>query len=215
MSTSLTPQRQFIIIAVLSLLAVLAFFLYYFKPRQETLTTMRDDLTARQTTAAQYRAAAAAIPDLKKNLADLEVERAEFVRALPTTQQFGQVIDQLRSNANASKTEITNLNFANGTAADLPAGVRPINVTMTVKGQYGQLFQFIRSLETQNRFTTVNNLDLQLPKANSFNPQLQGNLGLTVYTFDANQAAPATGTAAPASGTAAPAAPAAPAGGVK
>ena len=57
MATKLNPQTQFLIVAALCLLALLAFFLYYYKPRQETLTTMRDDLAAKQATAAQYRAA--------------------------------------------------------------------------------------------------------------------------------------------------------------
>ena len=133
---------------------------------------LRDDLAAKQATAAQYRAAVATIPDLKVKVAQLEQDRAEFVRALPTTQQFGQIVDQLRANASASKSEITNLSFANGQATNLPAGVRPININLNVKGQYGQIFQLMRRLETQNRFTTVNTLDLQLPKADSFNPDV-------------------------------------------
>lgn len=210
--STLTPQRLFLLVLALCLLALLAFFLYYFKPKQENLTNMRADLSAKQTTVAQYRAAVAAIPELQTRVQQLEKDRAEFVRALPQTQQFGQVLDQLRANAAASKTQITNLTFANGQATDLPAGVRPININLTVKGQYGQLFQLVRRLETQNRFTNVSNLDLQLPKADSFNPDLQGMLGLTVYTFDPNLAAPpATGTrTAPAAS-----APAAPTGGQK
>lgn len=217
MATKLTPQTQFLIVAALCLLALLAFFLYYYKPRQETLTTMRDDLAAKQATAAQYRAAVATIPDLKVKVAQLEQDRAEFVRALPTTQQFGQIVAQLRANASASKSEITNLSFANGQATNLPAGVRPININLNVKGQYGQIFQLMRRLETQNRFTTVNTLDLQLPKADSFNPDLAGTLAMTVYTFDPNLATlPAGATAGTpanaAAPAAAPAAPAAPGG---
>ena len=123
------------------------------------------------------------------------------------TQQFGQIVAQLRANASASQTEITNLTFAGGTQADLPAGVRPITINMDVKGQYGQVFQLLRRLETQNRFTTVKNLDLQLPQADSFNPSLTGNMSMTVYTFDPNQAAlPDATTGTPAATGAAPAA---------
>lgn len=212
MTTKLTPQTQFLLVAALCVLALLAFFLYYYKPKQETLTMMRDDLAAKQTTAAQYRAAVAAIPDLKVKVAELEQDRAEFVRALPTTQQFGQIVEQLRANATASNTEVTNLTFTNSQQANLPAGVRPININMNVKGQYGQVFQLVRRLETQNRFTTLNNVDLQLPAADSFNPNLEGTLALTVYTFDPAQAALPAGTptgTTPAGNTAPAAAPAA------
>lgn len=208
--TRLAPQYIFALVAALCAAALFLFFTLVIKPKQETLSTMQDDLSARQNTAAQYRQAAAAIPELKTQVAQLEVQRAEFVRALPTTTQFGQVLDQLRANASASKTEVTSLTFANGTTTDLPAGVRPVNISMGVKGEYGQLFQLMRSLETQNRFTTVNSLDLQLPEATSYNPKLQGNMALTVYTFDPTQQAAVTpGTAA----SGAPAAPAAPASG--
>lgn len=214
MATKLTPQTQFLLVAALCLLALLAFFLYYYRPRQETLTLMRDDLAAKQSTAARYRAAAAAIPELKVRVAQLEQERAEFVRALPTTQQFGQVVEQLRANASASKTEVTSLSFANGTQANLPSGVRPINVNLSINGQYGQIFQLMRRLETQNRFTTLNTVDLQRPNAESFNPALQGTLAMTVYTFDPAQAALPASTPAPAGAAPAPAsAPAAPAPG--
>ena len=81
---------------------------------------------------------------------------------------------------------------------------------MNVSGTFPQLFQVLRSLETQNRFTTVSTVGLQLPTATSFNPPLEGALGLTVYTYD-----PAQGGAAEVPAAVAGAAAAAPAGGTQ
>lgn len=206
----ITPVQQFLIVALLCLLTLGLFYQFYYRPKQDTLTTLRSDLETKQSTAQQYRAQVATIPELTARANKLEIERAEFVRALPTTQQFGQVLEQLRTNASATKTQITSLNFANNTNANLPAGVKPFDIDLAVKGQYGQIFQLLRSLETQNRFTTVNTVDLQLPQADSFNPTLQSNVKLTVYTFDPTQAATPT-TATTGSDPAAAPAPAAPA----
>lgn len=213
----LSPVMQFALVAAVCFLTLGMFYNFYYKPKQDVLTTMRTDLETKQRTAADYRAKVAQIPQLKEQVAKLEVERAEFVRALPTNQQFGQVLAQLRSAASATKTDITSLNFSNGTTTtDVPAGVRPINIDLAVKGSYGAIHQLLRTVETQNRFTTVNNVDLQLQKAESFDPDLQGTLKLTVYTFDPNMAAaPATTPGTPGStatpGSAAAPAPAAPA----
>ncbi|MHA0034903.1 GspMb/PilO family protein [Deinococcus sp. PESE-38] len=73
----------------------------------------------------------------------------------------------------------------------MPAGVRPIGMTMSVNGRFPQLFQILRSLELQNRFTTVDNVSLQTQgdAGTGGGGTLGSTLGLTVYTFDASGAA--------------------------
>lgn len=211
MSSKMPPQYLFALILAICVGVIALFWTLFVKPRQDTIATMRDDLATRQTTADQYRSAVAGLPQLKASIDKMEVDRAEFVRALPTNAQFGQVVDQIRGNVSAAKADLKDLTFANSQDTSLPAGVRAMDLNLGVSGQFAQIFQVLRSLETQNRFTTIKNIDLTLPQANSSDPKLESKLNVTVYTFDPTlaSATPAgTPGAAPEAG-AAPAAPAA------
>ncbi|GAA5502594.1 hypothetical protein Dxin01_02338 [Deinococcus xinjiangensis] len=212
--SKLPPQYLFALVLALCAAVIFLFFSMVIRPRQDTINTMRDDLTAKQTTADQYRTAAAAVPRLKASIDKLEVDRAEFVRALPVNTQFGQIIDQLRSNVGAAGATLGDLTFApSSIQAGLPAGVRAMDINLAASGRFSQLFQMLRSLETQNRFTTVNNLDMTLPAATSSDPPLESTMNLTVYTYDPTQAAATAAAGTPNAAPAAAPAPAAPASG--
>lgn len=210
--SKLPPQYLFALVLALCVAVIFLFFSMVIRPRQDTINTMRDDLAAKQTTADQYRVAAAAVPQLKASVDKLEVDRAEFVRALPVNTQFGQIIDQLRSNVGAAGATLGDLTFApSSVQAGLPTGVKAMSINLAASGRFSQLFQTLRSLETQNRFTTVDNFDMTLPAATSSDPPLESTMNLTVYTYDPTQAA-----ASPVAGgtpNAAPAPAAAPAAG--
>lgn len=203
MSSKLPPQYLFALVLALCAAVVALFFTMYVRPRQDAITVLQGDLATRQTTAESYRSDVAKLPALKTDVAKQEADRAEFVRALPTTTQFGQVVAQIRTDVTAASADMKALNFASGSAPNLPAGVNAVSVNMDVAGKFGQLFQVLRSLETQSRFTTIDNMSLTMPAASSLDPSLEGKYVLTVYTFDPAQAG-APGTAAPATGAAAP-----------
>lgn len=211
----LPPHYLFALVLALCAAALVLFYTMVYQPRQETIAQLQADLTTKQDTAMRYRTAVAGLPQLRETVDKLEVDRAEFVRALPNSAQFGQVIDQIRSNVAAAGGKLNGIDFNDRNATTLPAGVRGIDVNVNSAGRFSQLFQVLRSLETQNRFTTVNNVDLTLPAANSNDPTLESSMNLTVYTYDPAQAAaagtPSTPGAPPAApNAAAPAAPAAP-----
>lgn len=212
----LTPQLTFALISALSLVVIYLFYTMVVKPKQDEITMLQDQLTTKQTTLNEYQANAAALPALRTEVGTLERERADFVRALPLTANFGQVVDQIRSTVAANDATLNSLTFAAAQPATgegaPPAGVRPMRVTLNVDGEYAKQFRILRNLETQNRFTNINDLSLQMPnEVTNFDPVLTNTMNITVYTFDPAQAAPAAATtdgAAPA-----PAAPAAPTAG--
>ncbi len=221
MSSKLPPQYLFALALALCVAVIALFFTLYVRPRQDALNTMRTDLATKQTMADTYRADVAKLPAMKTQVAKLEADRAEFVRALPNNTQFGQVVAQIRTNVAAAKADMQSLNFVPSSVPNLPAGVRATDINMSVSGRFTQLFQVLRSLETQSRFTTINNVSLTLPEANSLDPNIAGTYIVTVYTYDPALAAASTlpvgaapGTtttpaAAPAPAAPAPAAPAA------
>ena len=215
----LAPQYIFALALTASLALGYLFYTLAIQPKQLEITTLNDDITAKETTLAADQAKAARVPALSAEVARLEVERDKFLQALPPTANFGQVVANLRQTVSAAGGDLKSLAFggSGAAAANLPAGVRPIGMTLTVDGRFPQLFQILRSLELQGRFTTVDNVSLQSVSAAGRSAGTGGvlgsTLGLTVYTFDASGAASPPDAAAPAAGTPAPAAPAAPAAG--
>lgn len=219
----LAPQYIFALALTASLVLGYLFYTLAIQPRQLEITALNDEITGKETTLAADQAKAARVPVLTAEVARLEVERDKFLQALPPTANFGQVVANLRQTVSAAGGDLKTLSFggSGAAAANLPAGVRPIGMTLTVDGKFPQLFQILRSLELQGRFTTVDNVSLQsvavAGRGTGTGGLLSSTLGLTVYTFDAAQAAGAPAAAGTVPGgtppAAAPAAPAEPAAG--
>lgn len=228
-SVKLSPQMTFGIVLAASILLGYLFYSMVIQPRQQAINDLKTQIEARRMTLQSDQAKAAQVETLKTQVDALVVERDRFVEALPATANFGQVVSDLRQTVSASGATLTSLNFASTGAEaspNLPAGVRPIGMTMAVRGDFPQIFQVLRNLELQGRFTDVSSVSLQTVGQNAGQGvqvqepgSMTSNLSLVVYTFDAAQAAgtgatpvngaPAAGGTAPAAAPAAPAAPAA------
>ncbi|SMB94928.1 type 4a pilus biogenesis protein PilO [Deinococcus hopiensis] len=204
----LAPRSLFLIVLAACALLLIAWYFGRFQPRKNEVVQLQGDLDLLRTQAETYRAAQRGLPALRKTVAGLQVESEQFLRALPPTTQFGDVLDEMRQDVYASGAEMTAYTTQAAQISGLPAGVRPLSVNLGITGQFAEVFRALRSIETMNRFTTVSGLSLTLPKATSFNPQLTSTLNLTVYTFDPTQAGATPGTAPAAPGAAPGAAPA-------
>ncbi|GAA5533298.1 type 4a pilus biogenesis protein PilO [Deinococcus aluminii] len=207
MSVKLAPRSLFLAVLAGCLLLLLVWYFLHFQARQQEIIQVQGDLDTTRMNAERYRAAQRNLPELRATTARLEVERDQFLRALPATAQFGTVLDEMRRNVIAAGAKMTTFTVQGGTGSGLPGGVRPINLSLGVSGQFAQVFRALRSIETMNRFTTVSGVNLQLPQANTYNPALEGTLNLTVYTFDQTAGSAGTGNAAPEAPAAPPAAP--------
>lgn len=214
MSIKLTPRNLFFVVLAACILASVLWYTLRFQARQQQISLLQSDLDAAQARVAVLRSNAQQLPALREEVARLKVEQDEFLAALPQTARYYSVLDEIRLNAAAAGATMSSFSVTNGNATNLPGGVRPINLAVNVSGTFGQLFQLLRSVETMSRFTNVNNVSLQLPRATSFDPKLEGTLALTVYTFDPAQASPTSTGTSPQAPNTAPAAPA-PAGGTQ
>lgn len=208
MLTKLTssPRNVFLLALVLCVVVLLMWYTFRFKTRQQEIADLQSQVDTLNSQMLQLRGAQAQLPALREAVAKLKVDQDKFLAALPTTANFGSVLDELRLTTAASGAKMTTFSVASGNTTGLPAGVRPISLNVGLDGKFAQLFQTLRSIETMGRFTTVNNLGLQMATADSFDPNLQGTLGLTVYTYDPTHAPTAGASSTPQ----APAAPSAP-----
>jgi type IV pilus assembly protein PilO len=203
MFAKLSPRDTLLIVLLLCVLAAVGWWFLYYQSREQVIADTQSQLDDSTTKLATYRAASAALPTLRTEVAGLQTQRDTFFQALPQTQNIGSVVADIQRNVDAVGGNLTNITESLGAATGLPAGVRPISLNMTVTARFQPTFQMLRSIETMNRFSMVSALGLTLPAADSTDPSLNSTMTMTVYTFDPAQAGVAS------SGP--PAAPAAPA----
>ncbi|AIZ44641.1 pilus assembly protein PilO [Deinococcus radiopugnans] len=208
MSTKLSPRNLFLIVLAVCLMVLALWFVLRFQPRQQQITDLQGQLEPLQTRVTVMRSASQGLPALRERVAELRTDQQEFLTALPSAANFGSVLDELRRTTAATGATLNTFTVQGGGAAPgLPGGVRPIGLSVGVTGKFAQMFETLRALETAGRFTTVSNVALQLPAATSFDPELEGTLGLTVYTFDPAQASASAPGSEPQAPEAAPSAP--------
>ncbi|MBB6014970.1 type 4a pilus biogenesis protein PilO [Deinococcus radiopugnans] len=208
MSTKLSPRNLFLIVLAVCLMVLALWFVLRFQPRQQQITDLQGQLEPLQTRVTVMRSASQGLPALRERVAELRTDQQEFLTALPSAANFGSVLDELRRTTAATGATLNTFTVQGGGAAPgLPGGVRPIGLNVGVTGKFAQMFETLRALETAGRFTTVSNVALQLPAATSFDPELEGTLGLTVYTFDPAQASASAPGSEPQAPEAAPSAP--------
>ena len=214
---NLKGRDVFLLSLLLIILLGLGWYYLLFSTKKAEIDMARQQLDTLKIQVDAARPASAELPALREEVARLEVQRDELIRALPATARIGAVLDEIRSNVLASGSDLNGVTQSGAQIPNLPAGVRPIGISLNLAGQFSELYGVLRSLEAMNRFSTINSLSLTMGEADSFDPDLGGQIGVTIYTFDPATAAPATTPAGapgatPAAPTA-PAAPAAPAGG--
>ncbi|MBB6097707.1 type IV pilus assembly protein PilO [Deinobacterium chartae] len=204
-----------LIVIVVTALAAMGWYFGMYQPTLTTNQSLQDELDIAQLELVRTRAAAASLGQLREAVAQLEEQQARFLRALPETAEFGRLLADLRSSVLASGATLVSVSQSEAQGASLPAGVRPIGVSLSLEGSFDAIYRVLQSIERLERFSTINALSINLPgEVTSFDPQLSSQLGLTVYTFDPQAATPATTETAPAA-PAAPATPEAPAGGTQ
>lgn len=200
MSVKFSPRSIFFAVLGFCLLVVLCWYLFWYQARQAEITAARENLDNLNSQIATYTAAQQSLPGLRKDVAALQTQRDVFLQALPRTASLGSVLRDLRQDVQTAGGTLGSLNVGAASVAGLPAGVSALTLNLAVAGRFGPTFQVIRAAETMNRFSTLSSLALTLPQPDSTDPTLNTTLGLTVYTFDPSQIAPAgvTPTAPPA-----------------
>ncbi len=211
----LDPKYIFAIVLALSFLVLGLWYTFRYQARQEEMSNLRTEIETATTEVNTYREAQKQLPALRQEVAQMETERAQFVAALPQTNDMSQVLSELRANATANGVDIRGISAdgsSNSDNTNLPGGVRAIPLQVSMSGTYGEIYRTLQTAETMRRFSNVVGLTMDMPQASSFNPDLNGTLDMTVYTFDsALAAAPVEGGAGSGEGTdSAPTAPAAP-----
>ena len=128
--------------------------------------------------------ARANVTQLCGTVASLKTEQAVFLQKLPDRTKLADLIDDLKNKILASGAEISSISPSAGTAANLPAGVRTLNLALALDGTWSSITNVLQSVESLQRFSKIETVSLSTSAANSFNPKLGTQIAMTTYVYD-------------------------------
>jgi Tfp pilus assembly protein PilO len=180
-----------IIVGVCALLGVLWWTLL-FTPTQANIASLQteigdelapapDSLLGRKQVGERARAN---VTQLCGTVASLKTEQAVFLQKLPDRTKLADLIDDLKNKILASGAEINSISPSAGTAANLPEGVRTLNLALALDGTWSSITNVLQSVESLQRFSKIETLSLSTSTANSFNPKLGTQIAMTTYVYD-------------------------------
>jgi len=184
MKLSLRNLRQRDIALILMVLTVIGGVLWYFylyQPSQDRIAALETEIVRLDVDIRRGEDARRNLPELRLAVALLEEERRVFLSQLPRASQVGNVIDDLRLAADNAGVTISNL--TQGTVSENIQSIRPIGFTVASRGTFGETMGFLDVLESLQRYTKVNVVNLSLDADDSRDPDLVSNVGFTVYVF--------------------------------
>jgi len=180
-SLSRLRQRDWaIIFIVLSLIGAGLWYWFMYRPTQETITSLEDEISRLDTQIERGEAARRNLPTLRLAVAELEQDRREFLAELPAESEVADLIDALRVSAEEAAVTVNSLGQGGG-GEDIQ-DVRPIGFSLATTGTYAETMGFLATLETLQRFTKINQVSLSVTEQVD-DPALNANFGFTVYTF--------------------------------
>jgi type IV pilus assembly protein PilO len=188
-----------IIIAVSVLLAVVWYFTLYSNTLAES-DGVRTEIVALNEKKQVGERARTNVISLCQVVTDLERQKAEFLRALPSNEQFSSLLNTLRVQASAGGGRLNSVSRALGAAGGaVPAGVKSITLSMNLEATFDGIRTLLASFEQQQRFLKVETVSLSPgatssdPTAQLSNPLLTSSMSMTAYIYDnPNRGAAAT-----------------------
>lgn len=175
-------QRDIAIIAiVLSIVAGLLWYFYMYRPTQERIAQLENDISLLDIEIRRGEDARNNLPDLRLAVAQLEEDRRVFLSELPLESDIAGLIDQLRGSAADADVAVNSL--SQGSAQEAIQDVRPIGFSVETQGTYTDTMSFLGSLEALQRYTKISNVSLSLDENTSSNPSLNSSYNFTVYVY--------------------------------
>jgi Tfp pilus assembly protein PilO len=152
------------------------------------LSPLIDEVSANDTQLQELKSEITIYNDQKEMLAgaeaefDLttEVKRRESLGAIPAELQQDDVLKELVGFASDNEIDLNAISFANGASAIEEIGMLRVNASF--EGNYNDLKDFLRSLETAKRLYSVANISVQLNEL-KITGLKRANFSLTIETF--------------------------------
>jgi type IV pilus assembly protein PilO len=171
-----------LIVIILTLLGVVLWYFYLYRPTQHSISGLHDDIAQLNVQIQRGEAAQRNLPQLRLAVAQLEQDRVTFLSQLPKENQVAQLIEQLRTAAASAGVTLESISKGGGGTQQSP-DVRPLAFSLNTQGTYSQTMAFLETLESLKRFTKISQVGFSVKDRGSSNPDLSTSYSFTVYVF--------------------------------
>jgi type IV pilus assembly protein PilO len=197
MLANLSSRIIAFIVIGLSLLVALVWYTTAYQSAQTTIADLTTEIEGLEAKKQVGENAQRNVIRLCGVVAGLEADKANFLRSLPSSEQFSKLLTSIRTQVADNKGQLNSIARtlgASGNAA-IPAGIRAVNLTLALEGTYSSLFGILVALERQQRFLNVDNVSFNQnnqsaqaanadPNFKITNPKLSSNLSIAAFVYD-------------------------------
>jgi type IV pilus assembly protein PilO len=189
---NLSGQNIALIVIAVSVLAAVAWYFTLYSNTLAESDTIRGEIETLNQQKQVGERARANVTQLCQTVADLERQKADFLRALPSNEQFSGLLETLRTQTGTNGGRINSLNRSAGSATGgaVPAGVKSIGINLSIEGSLDAIRGLLGAFEQQQRFLKVETLSLTQggtlagPNVAASNPTLSSTMAMTAYIYD-------------------------------
>ncbi len=192
MLSRLSSRNIALIIVGICILLSVSWWTLLYTPTQANIATLQteigdelaptpESLRGRKQVGERARAN---VTQLCVTVASLKTEQAVFLQKLPDRTKLADLIDDLKNKILASRAEINSISPSAGTTANLPAGVRTLNLSLALDGTWSSITNVLQSVESLQRFSKVETVSLSVSGTGSLDPKLGTQIAMTTYVYD-------------------------------
>lgn len=174
-------QRDWaIIFIVLSFVGAGLWYWFMYRPTQDTIAEREAEIARLDVQIERGEAARRNLPALRAAVAELELDRQEFLRQLPRESEVANLVDDLRLTASAA--DVTLNSVSQSGPSDPVPDVRSIGFTLATSAPFAQTMGMLGILETLQRYTKISSLSMSVGEQ-ADDPELSSSFSFTVYVF--------------------------------
>jgi len=174
-------QRDWaILLIVLSFVGAGLWYWFMYRPTQDTIAEREAEIGRLDLQIERGEAARRNLPALRAAVAELELDRQEFLRQLPRESEVADLLDDLRLSASAA--DVTLASVSQSGPSDPVPDVRSIGFTLSTSAPFAQTMGFLGVLETLQRFTKIQTVSMSVGEQ-ADDPELTSSFAFTVYVF--------------------------------
>jgi type IV pilus assembly protein PilO len=167
----LTPAKKVGVTAGIVLLAALVDYQFFYSDAAARIVSARAHETDLQDEMSGYQRRRGEYLGFRAELADLQKEQRELLRALPKRAEIPSFLASVQEQAELVGLEVLNVDIGQEAPQDL---YLRIPVKMEVRGTYHQVARFFRNVSELQRIVNVENLSILPDKDKVVGVDLQG-----------------------------------------
>ena len=186
----MSARARMILAVVVALVVAIAFYFFFIRPRQDELSTVREEVEQEEARTATLQAELLRLQDLQANAPELEAELARIRELIPNDDEIPNLIFLVQEAANTAGVDFVTIAPALPKAPPEGTALGEIPMTIGAGGSYFSIQDFIRRLHTLDRATRLDNLTLSGTELDSGVVDITMTSAVRVF-FEPPAAAPA------------------------